>query len=68
LRLLARLLPRPPHGFAGLAGPPFGRLLIGAAPLQLAEESFALKFPLQDLEGLIDIVVANQNLQGVSFR
>jgi hypothetical protein len=68
LHLLARLLSRPPHRFAGFAGAPFRRLLVSAPPFQLTEESFALKSPLQDLEGLIDIVVANQNLQGMSFR
>jgi hypothetical protein len=68
LHLLARLLSRPPHRFAGLSGAPFGRLLVSAAPLQFTEESFTLKSALQDLEGLIDIVVANQNLQGMSFR
>ena len=51
-----RLLPSP--------GPdsPLGRLFIVAAEFHLAEETFALHLLLQRLEGLIDIVVADENL------
>src|SRR5690606_18999480 len=41
----------------------FRRLLIGAAALHLAEQPFALKLLLQHLKGLVDIVVAYENLQ-----
>ena len=41
---------------------PLGRLFKVAAELHLAEETFALHLLLQRLEGLIDIVVADENL------
>jgi hypothetical protein len=35
------------------------------AELHLAEDTFALHLPLQRFEGLIDIVIANENLHAV---
>jgi hypothetical protein len=63
LRLFARNLARPAHGFARLAGPALGGLLIGAAALKFAKETLALKLLLQDLECLVDVVVADEDLQ-----
>jgi len=54
------------HGFASLAGFLLRRLLVGAAALHFTEQAFALKLLFQDPEGLVDIVVANGNLQRTS--
>jgi hypothetical protein len=45
-----------PHSF-------LRRLFIGSPPLNFTEEPFALELLLQDPEGLVDIVVANENFQ-----
>jgi len=45
-----------PHSF-------LGRLFIGSSPLDFTEEPFALELLFQDPEGLIDVVVANENFQ-----
>src|SRR3546814_7331282 len=45
-----------------LAGTALGRLLVMAAQLHLAEDAFALHLLLQGLQGLIDIVIAHQDL------
>lgn len=69
LRLLAGELAGPTHGFVFLADPLFRGLLVGPATLQLAEDTFALQLPLQNLEGLVDIVLTDFDLQGNSpFR
>ena len=52
-------LPCPANRFAGLSCTPLGRLLVGAASFQFPEKSFALQSSLQDLERLIDIIIAN---------
>jgi hypothetical protein len=66
---LASQLARSAHGFARLACPAFGRLLVSATALELAEKTLALKLLLQNLESLVDIVVADEDLQGYSpFR
>ena len=44
---------------------PFLRwFFISSPPLNFTEEPFALKLPLQDPEGLFDIVIANEDFQG----
>lgn len=50
------------HGFRLLAGALLGRLFVVDVPLHLAERAFALHLLLQGLEGLIDVVVADENL------
>ena len=64
LGLLARRLARPADGFALLAGALLGGLLIGPPALHLAKQAFALELLLQDLEGLLDVVVSDEYLQG----
>jgi hypothetical protein len=49
-------------GFGLLAGALLGRLLIAAAELHFAENAFALHLLLERAKRLIDIVVANQNV------
>src|SRR6187551_1791202 len=44
-----------------------GRLFVGFSLLHLAKHAFALHFLFQDAERLIDVVVANEDLQGISF-
>lgn len=56
---LAFKLARAPYGLSLFAGPPFGRLFVRPAKLHLAKDAFTLHFLLQDLEGLIDVVVTN---------
>ena len=56
-----------PHGFRPFAGALLGGLLIGAAQLHLPEDAFTLHLLLQGLEGLVDVVVADNDLnQGTS--
>ena len=40
---------------------------VGLALLHFAKHAFALHFLFQDAECLVDVVVANENLQGMSF-
>src|SRR5580704_10556933 len=66
LQLLARQLARTAHGFSLFTGLLLGGFFIVAAELHLAEDSLALHLLLQRLEGLIDIVIANENLHAAS--
>src|ERR1700716_3412421 len=66
LQLLAGELARAAHGFGLFTGLLFGGLFIMAAELHLAENALALHLLLQRLEGLIDIVIANENLHAAS--
>jgi hypothetical protein len=51
-----------PHSF-------LRRPFIGASPLNFTEQPFALELPFQDPEGLVDVVVANENFQsGTPFE
>lgn len=52
----------PTNSLRLFASTPLRRLFVGPAKLHLAEDAFALHFLLQDLEGLIDIVVTNRYL------
>jgi len=54
------------HGFGRDAGLLFGRLFISAAQLHLPENPFALQLFLKRAQGLIDIVVANDDLNDFS--
>ena len=49
-------------GLGLLAGALLGGLLVVAAQLHLAEDAFPLHLLLQGLQGLIDVIVANENL------
>src|ERR1700716_2456143 len=66
LQLLAGELARAAHGFGLFTGLLFGGLFIVTAELHLAENALALHLLLQRLEGLIDIVIANENLHAAS--
>src|SRR6201994_3145389 len=66
LQFLAGQLARAAHGFGLFAGLLFGGVFIMAAELHLAENALALHLLLQRLEGLIDIVIANENLHAAS--
>lgn len=60
---LARKLARAAHRIAFFAHGLLGGLFVEAAPLHLTENALALHFFLQNAESLLDIVVANENLQ-----
>jgi len=62
LRAFARQLAGAADGLHLLAYFLFRRLLVVSVALHLAEDAFALHFPLQRLESLVDIVVANEDL------
>src|ERR1700742_133908 len=62
LQLLAGELACAAHGFRLFAGFLFRGLFVMAAELHLAENALALHLLLQRLEGLIDIVVTDENL------
>src|SRR5258708_22597317 len=66
LQLLAGELAGAAHRFGLFAGFLLGGLFIMAAELHLAENSLALHLLLQRLEGLIDVVIANENLHAAS--
>src|SRR5438067_6541052 len=66
LQLLARELARAAHRFGFFPGLLLGGLFVMAAELHLAENPLALHLLFQRLEGLIDIVVANENLHPAS--
>src|SRR5258705_7712290 len=66
LQLFAGELARAAHGFRFFAGLFLGGLFIMTAELHLAENTLALHLLLQRLEGLIDIVIANENLHAAS--
>src|SRR5262245_48465535 len=65
LHALARELARPANRFRLFAGLLFGGLFVVAAELHLAENALALHLLLQRLEGLVDIVVADENLHAL---
>jgi hypothetical protein len=62
LQLLAGELAGAANRLRLLAGALLGRLLVMAAQLHLAEDALALHLLLEGFQGLIDIVVANENL------
>jgi hypothetical protein len=63
LGTLAGELAGPADRFRLLAGAPLGRFFIIIVELHLAEEPLALHPLLEDLQRLIDVVVANEYLQ-----
>jgi hypothetical protein len=66
LQLLAGELASASHGFRLFAGLLLGGLFVMAAELHLAEDTLTLHLLFQRLEGLIDIVIANENLHAAS--
>ena len=62
LSALAGQLAGATDGFSLLASALFRRLFVVHVPLHLAERAFALHLLLQRLQGLIDVVVADENL------
>ncbi len=64
LRLLARELPRPADRLGLFAVFPLGGLFVRIALLHLAKHAFALHFLFQNAERLVDVVVADEDLQG----
>lgn len=63
---LARSLAGAADSFSLFTGAFFGRLFEGPAGLHFTEYAFALQLLFQDAEGLIDIVIADEDLQVVS--
>jgi len=66
LGLFPGRLARAPDGFRLLAGLALGRLFIRLAALHLTKNALALHLLLENPERLIDIVVANDDLQNIS--
>ena len=64
LHALAEQLAVEADRFRLLARPALGRLLVVTAHLHLAEDTLALHLLLERAQGLIDVVVTNENLQG----
>jgi len=63
LRFFARDLARPSNRFGFFPRLSLRRLLVGLTLLHLAKQAFALHFFLQDADSLLDVVVADENLQ-----
>ena len=68
LHALALQLAIAADGLGPLAGALLARLLIGTAELHLPEDAFALHLLLQRLERLVDVVVADDDLQSLELR
>src|SRR5712664_2575401 len=68
LGALAGQLAGAADGFGLLARLLLGRLFVMPAKLHFAENALALHLLLQRLEGLIDIIVADENLHACSSR
>ena len=62
LQTLALELARPAHRFGLLPRLALGGLFVGLAELHFTEDAFALHLLLQGLERLIDVVVADDDL------
>src|SRR3954466_13799342 len=62
LSALAGQLASAADSFGLLTGALFRRLFVVHVPLHFAEGAFALHLLLQGLEGLVDVIVANENL------
>ncbi len=53
------------NGLCLLTGLLFGRLLVMPAKLHFPEDAFPLHLLLQGLEGLVDVIVADENLHAL---
>src|SRR5580704_6074418 len=67
LQPLARKLAGPADRFRLFPCLSFRGLFVVAAELHLAEDTLALHLLFQRLEGLVDVIVANENLHASSF-
>src|SRR5215510_4705632 len=67
LHLLARELAGPADRFRLFPRLLFRWFFVMAAELHLAENALALHLFLQRLQGLVDVVIANENLHACSF-
>src|SRR4029077_12892463 len=67
LHPLARKLAGPADRFRLFPCLSFRGFFVVAAELHLAENTLALHLLLQRLEGLVDVIVANENLHASSF-
>jgi hypothetical protein len=65
-RFLSGELPGATDCLALLSRPFFRGLFVGASALHLSKEPFALELPLQSLEGLINVVIADKYSHTVS--
>jgi len=63
LQFLTRELAGAADGFRFFSCRPLGWLLVEPSPLHLAENPFALHLLLENSESLLNVVVANKNLQ-----
>ena len=66
LRAFARQLAGAPNRLGGLTDTPLRRLLVSAAHLHLTENSLALHLLLERAQSLIDIVVADDDLNQIT--
>src|ERR1700730_17063112 len=64
LQPLAQELAMPPNCFGPFSRPPLRGFLVITAELHFSEYPFALHFFLQGSEGLVNIIVANEDLHG----
>jgi hypothetical protein len=62
LGALSGQLARPAHRLGALARTLFGRLFVVISALHFAESPFPLHFLFERLQRLIDVVIANENL------
>ena len=67
LGALASEFPRTADGFSFLARFPFGRLFEMIAALHLPEETFALHLLLERFQRLIDVVIADHDLNDLKL-
>jgi len=66
LRAFARQLASAPNRLGGLTDAPLRRLLVSAAQLHLTENTLALHLLLEHAQSLIDIVVADDDLNQIT--
>ena len=66
LYALSFQLARTTYSLSLFTGSAFGRLFVGTAQLHFTEDALALHLLLQDLQGLIDVIITNRDLH-VSF-
>lgn len=62
LQALALKLASPANGLGLLTGTAFGRLFIRAPEFHFPKDAFTLHLLLQNLQGLVDIVITNGDL------
>lgn len=65
LGALARQFACATNGFSLLASLLLGRLLVVTAKLHFPEDAFPLHLLLQGFEGLVDVIVADENLHAL---